>query len=81
MLDIIELFFCWLRAYQFAHSLFEKRVDVRLRLFDAHDVPRVTLPLPPEVKDVHFIVDLTHVVEQDPVALAAHSEFFAQVLP
>src|SRR6266849_3053303 len=36
MLDIIELFFCWLRAYQVAHSLFEKHVDVRLRLFDAH---------------------------------------------
>jgi hypothetical protein len=52
-----------------------------LRLFDAGDVPRVALPAPPEVKDIRFVVDLTHVPDRAMDEVRALSAFFSALLP
>jgi hypothetical protein len=52
-----------------------------VRLFDADSIPRVAEPLPPQIKDVRFVVDLSHVTEIASLELAEHSPFFACLLP
>ena len=58
-------------------SLQQVRFDLQsaiesLRFFDAKAIPSVHVPLPPEVTDVHFRVDLTH--HDPPSARAAIQE-------
>lgn len=52
-----------------------------LKIYAAADVPRVPQPLPPEVKDVRFVVDLSAVPDVSLAAARSLGEPFASILP
>lgn len=52
-----------------------------LRFFEAARVPRVVTPLPPEISNVHFVVDLTDIIPADLDSLHTTDPWLSKVLP
>jgi hypothetical protein len=52
-----------------------------LRIYSAKDVPTIPQPLPPEIKDVHFAVDLSNTMHLDLGDGRSKGELFAKILP
>ena len=69
----------WREAGQIQFSLEGARAS--LRFYRGEDVPTVLQPLPPEVKDVRFTVDLSSTPNLDLAGARVRGEFFAKVLP
>lgn len=52
-----------------------------LRVYDAEGIPSIPQPIPPEIKDVRFVVDLSPVRTLSYEAARALAPFFCDVLP
>lgn len=52
-----------------------------LRIYAAEDVPTIPQPIPPQVKEVTFTVDLSETPVQDLVAARSRGDLFSQILP
>jgi hypothetical protein len=51
-----------------------------LRFFDAHTIPAIDSPLPPEVSDLHFRVDLTNLPAADVAAAIGQGGMFEALM-
>lgn len=51
-----------------------------LRFYDAADIPSIPLPLPLEVKDVHFVVDISGVAALSFAAVRSFGTFFSELV-
>ena len=51
-----------------------------LRVYDTRSIPAIDAPLPPEVSDVHFRVDLTELETTDLASAASEGGMFAAIL-
>lgn len=69
----------WREAGDIRFSLESARTS--LRLFAAGDVPTIPQPIPPEVKNVGFTVDLSGTPHLELADARARGELFEQVLP
>jgi Putative PD-(D/E)XK family member, (DUF4420) len=69
----------WREAGETRFSLEAARTS--LRLYRAEQIPTIPQPLPPEVKDVRFTVDLSSTPHLGLVECRACSELFAKLLP
>jgi len=69
----------WRDAREIKFSLEGARES--LRIFDADSVPTIPQPIPPEVKDVRFTVDLSGVPHLELRDARARGDLFVQILP